>query len=301
MTGLDPARLVGDLPQAIGRVAGLSARERLAEAELCADLIGSAADTLWAVKKVHKSEPQPEDVYAAITFGLAILAHRQGGVAFGGMHWCAAEHPDCPGLGAWQVGGSASRSARGAFFTPRTLAEEVTFGALEDLVFRPGPNTTADQSAWRIKPSVEILRLKVGDIAVGSGVFLLAGCRYLADRLVEAWFAEADHPSQDLPPLNPMTVAARRLVMRCLYGVDIDPTSVELCRLALALLAPLTPLDLSDRIVCGDSLLGITSLDQLDRMSLDPKAPLRPVMDPKLVRLLSQVEAHLREESAGAA
>lgn len=298
MTGLDPARLVADLPQAIGRVAELTVRERLAEAELCADLIGSAADTLWATKKVHKSEPQPDSVYAAITSGLAILAHRQDGVDFGGLHWCVSGHADCGGPGEWSVAGSLTRSTRGAFFTPRSLAEEVTFGALEDLVYRPGPNTTADESQWRIKPSAEILRLKVGDIAVGSGVFLLAGCRYLADRLVDAWLAEADRTTEDLPAMDAMTLAARRLVMRCLYGVDIDATSVELARLSLALLAPTAPLDLSARIVCGDSLLGITSLDQLARLSLNPTAPLQPVVDPKLLGLLSQLNAHLREEAA---
>lgn len=297
MNALDPQRLAADVQAAATDVAALPPRAVLFEAERCADVIGSGADTLWAAK-VHKKDLQPEEVYTAIRYGLAILACRPGGVTFGGLHWCGAEHDGCLGIGEWLVAGSASRSARGAFFTPRALAEEVTFGALEDLVFRPGPNTTADKTLWRIKPSAEILRLKVGDIAVGSGVFLLAGGRYLADRLVEAWFAEADHPTQDLPPMNPMTLAARRLVMRCLYGVDIDPMSVELARLALALLAPTSPLDLADRIVCGDSLLGITTLDQLDRMSLNPNAPLQPVIDPKLTRLLSQLNAHLREEAA---
>lgn len=297
MTGLDPERLAADLPDAIKQVGELTRRQRLREAELCADLIACAADVLWATKKVHKSEPQPDDVYRAVMFGAAILAHRTGGVTFGGLHWCAGPHDGCA-PGEWVVPGSVGRSTRGAFFTPRTLAEEVTNGALEDLVYRPGPNTTADKTLWRVKPAAEILRLNVGDIAVGSGVFLIAGCRYLADRLVEAWQVEAGQVPQRLHSFDPMTLAARRLVMRCLYGADIDATSVELARLSLALMAPLAPLDLSDRIVCGDSLLGITSLDQLDRLSLNPAAPLQPVVDPRLVRLLSQLDAHMREAAA---
>lgn len=293
------AAALEDMPTAIKTVGELTGRERLYAAENMADVIACGSDVLWVEKVPRKAEVEPDRVREAIRYGLAILAHRRDGVTFAGQHWCTAEHPDCPGNGEWNLPDKAmSRSARGAFYTPRHLAEEVTFGALEDLVYRPGPCQTADRDAWRLKPAAEILRLKVGDIAVGAGVFLLAGCRYLADRLVEAWFAEADHPMQNLPPHNPMTLAARRLVMRCLYGVDIDPTSVELARLALALLAPTTPLDLSDRIVCGDSLLGITSLDQLDRMNLDKNAPLRPVMDPKLLRLLSQFEAYRREEAA---
>ena len=38
--------------------------------------------------------------------------------------------------------------------------------------------------------SDRILDLKVADIACGSGAFLVAAARYLADRLVEAWHRE---------------------------------------------------------------------------------------------------------------
>ena len=38
--------------------------------------------------------------------------------------------------------------------------------------------------------SDRILELKVADIACGSGAFLVAAARYLADRLVEAWDRE---------------------------------------------------------------------------------------------------------------
>ncbi len=40
------------------------------------------------------------------------------------------------------------------------------------------------------RPAAELLDLKVCDPAVGSGAILVAACRYLADRLVEAWTAE---------------------------------------------------------------------------------------------------------------
>ena len=38
-------------------------------------------------------------------------------------------------------------------------------------------------------PPAELLDLKVADIAMGSGAFLVAACRYLAARLLEAWDA----------------------------------------------------------------------------------------------------------------
>jgi hypothetical protein len=306
-SGLDPQTLTTEVPAAIKEVSDLTGRQRLYAAEQIADVIACGVDILWAEKVPRNAEVKPDEAIRAITCGLAILAHRPGGVTFGGLHWCTAEHDDCPGPGEWTVpAASLNRSTRGAFFTPRSLAEEVTFYTIEALAYRPGPNQTGDRDRWRLVPSAEILALKVGDISVGAGVFLLAGCRYLADRLVEAWFDEADHPRQDLPPHNPITLAARRQVMRCLYGVDIDPLSVELCRLSLALLAPTVPLDLTRRIVCGDSLLGITSLDQLEAMHLDPEEGrkvqrqrgLRPVIDPELMRLLTRVQAHQNEEAA---
>lgn len=279
------------VPELMTKVAALDVRQRLVEAERAADVIACGADILWAEKVPHTTEVKPDDVRHAIAAGLAILALRPGGVTFGGLHW---DIDRCSG--AWTLPDRAmTRTASGAFFTPRTFAEETIVGALEDLVYNPGPRTTTNRDSWQLKPAVDILQLHVGDIAVGSGAFLLAACRYLADRLVEAWFADAGHPMQDLPPYNPLTLAARRLVMRCLRGADIDPTSVELSRLSLALLAPTSPVDLTTQIVCGDSMLGITSLDQLAAGHFDPARGVG-ILDVELLRLLIQVEAHLARE-----
>ncbi|MEP7161508.1 MAG: SAM-dependent DNA methyltransferase, partial [Dermatophilaceae bacterium] len=83
-----------------------------------------------------------------------------------------------------------SRRNAGAHYTPRALAEEVVHYALEPIVYAPGPHQTSDSTRWRLKPSTEILDLKVADIACGSGAFLVAAARYLAKRLVEAWREE---------------------------------------------------------------------------------------------------------------
>ncbi len=56
------------------------------------------------------------------------------------------------------------------------------------LLPRPVPDRRPD--AWKLKSPDELLALKVADIAAGSGAFLVAAARYLADRLVEAWIAE---------------------------------------------------------------------------------------------------------------
>jgi len=280
------------VPDLIVQFATLDPRQRLGEAEQAADVIACGADVLWAEQVPRNAEVAPDDVRHALTAGLAILALRPDGVTFAGLHWCA-EHPTCPGPGKWTLPERAmTRSARGAFFTPREFAEETIVGALEDLAYSPGPRDTTDRDVWRLIPAVRLLDLRIGDIAVGSGVFLLAACRWLADRLAEAWHVEAGMPVPDLPPYNPMTLAARRLAMRCLRGVDIDPTSVELARISLALLAPTSPVDLAPWIVCGDSMLGITSLDQLASGHFDPATGVG-ILDPELTRLLGQVEAYV--------
>ncbi|HEX9624824.1 MAG TPA: hypothetical protein VF979_10640, partial [Streptosporangiaceae bacterium] len=56
---------------------------------------------------------------------------------------------------------SFRRAATGTHYTPRSLAEEIVVGALEPLVYRPGPLETADESKWRLRPSSEIKQLRV--------------------------------------------------------------------------------------------------------------------------------------------
>ncbi|MEH0932758.1 Eco57I restriction-modification methylase domain-containing protein [Micromonospora sp. CPCC 205558] len=187
--------------------------------------------------------------------------------------------------GALFVTESALRRNTGTHYTPRKLAEDVVKGALQPLVYEPGPLQTADTNQWKPKTSEQILSLKVADIAMGSAAFLVAAARYLGEHLVEAWVREGneralayqqrgiDRPvdaDEDL-----LVVEARRQVIeKCLYGVDINPMAVEMAKLSLWLVSmdpqrPFTFLD--DRLVDGDSLLGITSLDHLRYMHMDQK------------------------------
>ncbi|GGM27856.1 Eco57I restriction-modification methylase domain-containing protein [Dactylosporangium sucinum] len=187
--------------------------------------------------------------------------------------------------GALFVTESALRKNTGTHYTPRFLAEEVVEGALEPLVYSPGPLQTADKAEWKRKLSKDILALKVADIAMGSAAFLVAAARYLGDHLIEAWSNEGDERAKAFLATasdrragvdeDPLVIEARRQVIEhCLYGVDINPMAVEMAKLSLWLVSmdpqrPFTFLD--DRLVAGDSLLGITSLDQLEYMHLNPK------------------------------
>ncbi|WP_328750494.1 hypothetical protein OHT57_33710 [Streptomyces sp. NBC_00285] len=188
--------------------------------------------------------------------------------------------------GALFVTESSLRKNTGTHYTPRRLAEEVVLHALEPLVYEPGPLQTADTSAWVPKTAEQILELKVADIAMGSAAFLVAACRYLADRLIEAWERQGheeavkyragravDAVTAADAESDPVVIEARRqAIEHCLYGVDINPMAVEMAKLSLWLISmdptrPFTFLD--DRLVAGDSLLGVTSLEQLKAVHLD--------------------------------
>lgn len=185
--------------------------------------------------------------------------------------------------------GTARRSS-GTHYTPPSLTEPIVRHTLEPLVY-VGPAEGLPQEQWKLKSPKEILDLKVCDMAMGSGAFLVQACRYLAERLVEAWEnEEKTHPGQVLitpdgkfsvgspaERLVPTEAAeriaiARRVVAdRCLYGVDINPMAVEMAKLSMWLITvdanrPFTFLDHAFK--CGDSLLGITSIEQLENFSL---------------------------------
>ncbi|MGE4029912.1 MAG: restriction endonuclease [Thermoleophilia bacterium] len=162
-------------------------------------------------------------------------------------------------------------------YTPRALTEPIVEGALEPLVFE-GPAEGWERAQWRLRPPSQLLALRICDIAVGSGAFLVAACRYLALRLVDSWDL---HPAERPPELSSDTedreLLARRLVAeRCLYGVDKNPLALEIAKVSLWLTTlrrdrPFTFLDHALR--SGDSLVGITDVVEIEALSMDP--PLR--------------------------
>lgn len=194
--------------------------------------------------------------------------------------------------GSLYVTRGSDRRSTGTHYTPRSLTEPVVQHTLEPLVYT-GPAEGLPQDQWRLKSPKELLALKVCDLAMGSGAFLVQACRYLAERLVEAWErAEREHPDQVLvtpdgelsaaspaerllpPDAGERLALARRYVAdRCLYGVDINPMAVEMAKLSLWLITlqrdrPFTFLDHAFK--CGDSLLGVTSVKQIENFSLHP-------------------------------
>jgi hypothetical protein len=116
------------------------------------------------------------------------------------------------------------------------------------------------------RSSDELLALRVLDPAMGSGAFLVAACRHLADAVEEARIREGVWHPGDVTPTE-RAMLRREIAVRCLFGVDLNPMAVQLARLSLwlATLAADKPLTFLDHhLVAGNSLIG-ASMDDLCR------------------------------------
>lgn len=192
------------------------------------------------------------------------------------------------------VTSGTDRRSSGTHYTPRILTEPIVQYTLEPLVY-VGPAVGKPKSEWKLKSSAELLDLKICDMACGSGAFLVQVCRYLAARLLESWdelmkqqpdtlrITPEGEPATGAPgellipddPDERTTFAMRIVAQRCIYGVDINPLAVEMAKLSLWLLtmAKDKPFEFLDHnIRCGDSLVGLHSIDQLRHFSLKPDA-----------------------------
>jgi hypothetical protein len=191
--------------------------------------------------------------------------------------------------GAFMVTLGADRRETGTHYTPKSLTENIVKTTLEPVAYI-GPAEGKPREEWKLKTPAELLDLKICDPAMGSGAFLVQACRWLAERLVEAWtiseeeggFVTADGEVKPSPggadPLpgvmDERLLTGRRLIAeRCLYGVDVNPLAVELAKLSIWLvtLAKGRPFGFLDHnLRHGDSLLGIHRLDQLTKLKLNP-------------------------------
>jgi len=191
--------------------------------------------------------------------------------------------------GAFIVTTGSDRRETGTHYTPKSLTEAIVAETLTPVAY-VGPAEGTPRDRWALKSPSELLDLKICDPAMGSGAFLVQACRWLSDRLVEAWsqvettgktvsvdgeVLDAGAAKEPLPrDGEARTVIARRLIAeRCLYGVDLNPLAVELAKLSIWLvtLAKGRPFDFLDHnLRCGDSLLGIHRLDQLTQLSMNP-------------------------------
>ena len=151
-------------------------------------------------------------------------------------------------VGAFELTTAAGheRKTTGSYYTPSSLVNCLLDSALEPVL---------DEAVKKDDPEQAILNLKVCDPATGSGHFLVAAAHRMAKRLA------AIRTGDDEPSPEATSMALRDVISHCIYGVDMNPMAVELCKVNLWLeaLEPGKPLSFLDHhIKCGNSLLGTT-------------------------------------------
>jgi hypothetical protein len=138
------------------------------------------------------------------------------------------------------------RKTTGSYYTPESLVQLLLDSALDPVLAEAARKSNAEQA---------ILALKVCDPACGSGHFLIAAAHRIAKKLAYARTGEEE------PSPTASQHALREVIAHCIYGVDINPMALELCRVNLWMESiergkPLSFLD--HHLQLGNSLLGAT-------------------------------------------
>ncbi len=187
------------------------------------------------------------------------------------------------------------RKTTGSYYTRSDLVQEIIKSALEPVILER-LKLERKISVTKEKVGQELLKLKVCDPACGSGHFLLAAARSIARELAKL------RSGDEQPTPSNYRECLREVIQHCIYGVDMNPDAVELCKLALWLEShnsgkPLSFLD--HKIRCGNSLVGVTDLKVL--LQPLPDEAFNPVTgdDKKVCQELKKENAIYRKTKQG--
>ncbi len=197
----------------------------------------------------------PDDVMRDVLLALAsehtpqgrrrISYHDLGVEQLGSVYERILEHePSSDGAAIVLTRTSSQRKTTGSFYTPQALTEFLVRKTLTPLV--------------EGRTAAEILQLRVVDPSMGSGAFLVAACGFLADGCEQAMIRAGRWSAADVGASDRASLR-RQVAERCLYGVDLNPTAVQLARVSLWLttLAANRPLTFLDHhLAAGNSLIG---------------------------------------------
>ena len=212
---------------------------------------------------------------------------------------------------------SGVRKATGSYFTKPFAVEHLLDHALEPALEThtarlDGLREAGDEAAL----AEAFFDFRCADIAMGSGHFLVAALDRIEARL-SGWLALNRVPAvaNELDRLRKTALGSlgdlgigvdiesgsllrRQVARHCVYGVDLNPIAVELARLAIWVhtFVPGLPLSFLDHnLVCGDSLTGVGTLDEVVAAfdpDDDPKAP--SLFRSQIEELLTRSERSLR-------
>ena len=249
------ALLIDDTPEGIGPVdfRSLSVREfgTIYEGLLESHMV--AAQTDLAEEGTRQYRPAKPGEPVAIAAGRVYFSHRSG-----------------------------VRKTTGSYFTPDFAVEHLLEKALEPaLAAHVSRLDELRESGDEAKLAEAFFDFRCADIAMGSGHFLTAALDRIEARLSD-WLATYPVPgvSAEMARLRQTAKGAltdtdfevddgallrRQVARRCIYGADVNLVAVELARLAVWIhtFVPGLPLSFLDHnLVCGDSLVGVGTLDE---------------------------------------
>lgn len=144
------------------------------------------------------------------------------------------------------------RSSSGSHYTPEALVKPLIIHSLDYLI--------ADKLK-EADPEAGLLSLSICDVACGSGHILLSAARRVGFELAKY------RSKEDQPTPSVLRIAIRDVIKSCIYGVDLNPLAVELCKVALWLEAhePGQPMNFLDHhIKCGNAILGLAHFGELE-------------------------------------
>ena len=178
------------------------------------------------------------------------------------------------------------RAATGSHYTPDDLVQPLIKHSLDYLI--------ADKLK-DANPEKALLDLRVADIACGSGHILLAAARRIATELAIV------RTGEEQPSPSAFRAAIRDVIRHCIYGVDLNPLAVELCKVALWLEAhnPGEPLNFLDHhIKCGNAIVGFARREEPEHGVPDEAFATQPGDDKETAALLRKRNKQERKDHA---
>ena len=192
--------------------------------------------------------------------------------------------------------GMVGRKTTASYYTPREIVQFLVRQGLRDMLREREKSLAADVKKYRRLPSEElrkkcidrIMDIRILDPAMGSGHFLVEALNQITTWATGVLTGYPDHPiwdhlEQDRDAilreqasrgvridgqrLTAEALLKRRIMKRCIFGVDVNPLATELAKVSLWLesFAVGTPLSyIGHHVKCGDSTIGMW-LDDVER------------------------------------
>lgn len=154
------------------------------------------------------------------------------------------------------------RSSSGSHYTPEELVKPLIKHSLDYIIadkLKVPDNVIASEEKQSLQEK-QLLSITVCDVACGSGHILLSAARKIATELASI------REGAEQPSPTYYRAAMKDVIRNCIYGVDLNPLAVELCKVALWLEAhnPNEPLNFLDHhIKCGNAIVGLAHFEEL--------------------------------------